>query len=105
MRDIYCKLKDSILSLSPTITVKAKKMYIAFTNNVRNFIYLGTTSIKLELHLSLRKGGLKDPKKMAKDISTKRNRPSMTEYLINVNEKSDFGHIISLIIQAYAKTK
>jgi predicted transport protein len=80
-------------------------MYIAFTNNVRNFIYLGTKSTKLELHLSLRKGRLKDPKKIAKDISTKRNRPSTTEYSINVNEKSDFGYIISLIIQAYTKTK
>ena len=49
-----------VLTISPTISVKANKYYIAFINK-RNFIYLKTKRTKIELNLSLKKGELNDP--------------------------------------------
>lgn len=68
IKDIYDKLKHSILSISPNIAVKSNKYYIAFINK-RNFIYLKTKRSKLQLNLNLKKGELNDPKNIAIDIS------------------------------------
>ncbi len=64
IRALYNELKDRILSISPTISVKVKKMYIAFATN-RNFVYIlfKPRRSEIELHLNLKKGELNDPKK------------------------------------------
>lgn len=51
--------------------MKVRKMYIAFANNDRNFVYLSTKRSALELHLRLKKDELTHPKKVAIDISNK----------------------------------
>lgn len=48
VKEIYNELKDMILTLSPTITVKVNKMYIAFKNNDRNFVSIHTKRSELE---------------------------------------------------------
>jgi len=100
-KDIYKELKELILSLSPIITVKVRKMYIAFANNDRNFVYLSTKRSGLELHLSLKKGELTDLKKLAIDISNKSHFQGVTQYLLKVDNKSDLGYILTLIKQAF----
>ena len=105
IKDVYKELKELIFSLSPTITMKVRKMYIAFANNGRNFIYLGTKRSALELHLSLKKGELTDPKKVATDISNKGHFQGVTQYMLKIDNNSDLGYAISLITQAFDKTK
>lgn len=68
---IYNDIKTRITNLSPAITMKVRKMYIAFANNDRNFVYLSTKRSALELHLRLKKDELTHPKKVAIDISNK----------------------------------
>jgi predicted transport protein len=101
VKDTYNQLKDSILSISPNITMKANKYYIAFINR-RNFIYLKTKKSKLEVNVSLKKGELNDPKNIAVDAS-KSLRHNPCEYSIFVDDKSDLGYILTLIRQAYEK--
>ncbi|MEP6576597.1 MAG: DUF5655 domain-containing protein [Nitrososphaerota archaeon] len=91
------------MTISPTITVKAKKVYIAFVNN-RNFVYLHTKRSRLEMHLSLKKGELNDPKNVAIDISHRHRHHSIANYAVIVDYKSDLGYVLSLIAQAYDKT-
>jgi predicted transport protein len=102
---IYNDIKTRITNLSPTITVKVRKMYIAFANNDRNFLYLSVKRSSLELHLSLKKGELTDPKKIAIDISNKAHFQGVTQYLLKVDNKSDLGYSTSLITQAFDKTR
>ncbi len=83
--------------------MKVKKAYIAFVNN-RNFLSVRIKRSRLELNLALKKGELNDQKQVAVDISDKRHDYSTTQYAMNVDDKSDLGHILSLIVQAYDKT-
>lgn len=101
IKDIYRELKDSILSISPTITVEAKKYYIAFVNK-KNFIYLRTRRTKLDLGLNLKKGGLNDPKHIAVDI-TSSGLHTPCDYSVFIDDKSDLGYVLTLIRQAYEK--
>ena len=102
---IYNDIKSRIMNLSPTITIKARKMYIAFASNDINFVYLSTKRSALELHLRLKKGELADPKKAAIDISDKAHFQGVTQYLLKVDNNSDLGYVISLIGQAFDKTR
>jgi predicted transport protein len=103
-KDIYKELKELILSLSPIITVKVRKVYIAFANNDRNFVYLSTKRSGLELHLALKKGEITDPKQIAIDVSNKAHFQGVTQYLLNVDNKSDLGYVLTLIKQAFDKS-
>ena len=51
---------------------------------------------------ALKKGELTD--KVALDISDKRHDYTIAQYVLNVDDKSDLGYILSLIVQAYDKT-
>jgi predicted transport protein len=103
IKDLYKELKDSILSISPTVTAKTKKWYIAFVNK-RNFIYLHTRKSRLDLDLCLKKGELNDPKNIAVDISEKRYRShAPAQYELRVDDESDLGYVLTLIRQAYDK--
>lgn len=102
IKDVYVELKDLVLALSPTITVKAKKHYIAFVNK-RNFVYLHTRRNFLDLHLGLKKGELNDPKNITADISGKIRNHSITHYSVKVYDKSDLGYVLTLVKQAYDK--
>ena len=101
IKDIYRELKDSILSISPTITVEPKKNYIAFVNK-KNFIYLRTRRSKLSLGLNLKIGELNDPKHIGIDI-TASGLHTPCDYSVFIDDKSDLGYILTLIRQAYDK--
>ena len=103
IRDVYNELREMILSISPTISVKVNKKYIAFVNN-RNFVSVFTKKSRLELHLGLKKGELNDPIHLAIDTSKRPYQVSTTRSEVNVDEKSNLGHIRSLMVQAYDKT-
>jgi predicted transport protein len=102
IRDIYKELKDDILSISPTVTVKIKKKYIAFVNT-RNFIYLHPRVSRLDFHLCLKKGELNDPKNTAMVLTDEKHRHSAAQYGVSVDDKSDLGYVLTLIRQAYDK--
>ncbi|MGI0033213.1 MAG: DUF5655 domain-containing protein [Nitrososphaeraceae archaeon] len=101
IKDTYNNLKYSILSISPNITVKSNKYYIAFINR-KNFIYLTTKRSKLQLNLNLKKGELNDPKNIAIDTSTSLVH-NPCEYSVFVDDKSDLEYVITLVRQAYEK--
>lgn len=102
-KGVYNELRDKILSISPSISVKVNKVYIAFVNK-RNFVSVFTKRSRLELHLGLKKGELNDPRHLTRDLSKNPYQPSTTQYAVSVDGKSDLGYILSLIIQAYDKT-
>ena len=53
IKNTYNKLRTSILSISPNVTIKANKYYIAFINR-KNFIYLRTRKSTLNLGLNMK---------------------------------------------------
>jgi predicted transport protein len=102
IKGVYNELRDKILSISPAIRVNVNKKYIAFVSK-RNFVSVFTKRSTLELQLALKKGELNDPRHLARDLSKYPYQPSTTQYAVNVDDKSDLGYILSLIIQAYDK--
>ena len=102
IKDVYKELKDLILSLSPEITMKVTKSYIAFVHK-KNFVSIRTKRTWLLLHLALKKGELNDPKGVALGTPNPEGHYDVTHYALRVNDKSDLGYVLTLIKQAFDK--
>ena len=97
IRNIYEKLKNRILELDD-IDVEAKKLYITFKGS-RNITDIEFHKNKLKIYINMKKDSLKDPLKIAKDISNKGHWGN-GDYCVEINNEDDIDNIIPLIKQS-----
>ncbi len=98
-KSVYTKLRDAVLSLGPDITVKPYVKYIAFVRGA-NFMDIAVYRYQLHIFLNMQKRTLKDPKKLAKDLSHK-GRWGMADYHVRLEDSRELADVLSLIRQSY----
>jgi len=98
-KSLYNELKTSIISISPEIQIKSKKLYIAFVHNT-NFSDFVIRKERLDVFINLKKGTLNDPKKMAIDVSESGHWGN-GDYLLKISDVSDVGYVLTLIRQSF----
>ncbi len=101
IKDLYSELKNQILSLDENIEVIPKKKYIAFKAQT-NFTDIRPQKKQIKLWLNLVKGQLKDPNKIARDVSNIGHWGN-GEYEVNFSSPDDLPYLMSLIKQSYDK--
>jgi predicted transport protein len=102
IKNLYKELKDLILSVSPNVTLRTTKHYIAFLNK-RNFVSITTRRSTLNLYLNIKRGELTDPKHLAVEIPAHIRFRKPSHYILKVSDNSDLGYILTLIRQSYDK--
>jgi predicted transport protein len=101
IRNLYRKLRESVLSISSDVHIKSKKKYIAFVRK-RNFADIVVWKSSLSLYLNMKKGTLNDHQHMASDVSNVGHWGN-GDYEIKITKPTDIGYILSLIRQSYDK--
>lgn len=97
--ELYNRLKELTLSISPDISLKPMKHYIAFRakTNVGDVV-IQKNSLKLSLNIL--NGKLDDPKKLARDVSSVGHLGN-GDYEIQMKSDKELEYIVSLIRQSY----
>ena len=98
---LYNELKENILTIGQDISLKPKKIYIAFVRKA-NFLYVVPRKSDLQLILNLKQGMLNDPEGLARDIS-KLGHHGTGDYEVKLGDPKDIGYVLSLIRQSYDK--
>jgi predicted transport protein len=98
---VYNELKENIFTIGQDITLKPKRVYIAFIRKT-NFVDVVPRKSEIQLFLNLKEGVLNDPRKLARDIS-KLGHHGNGDYDIKLSETKDMGYVMSLIRQSYDK--
>lgn len=101
VKELYEDIKGRILNLSSDIEARPTKLYVAFVSN-GNFIYVFIKKSQINFVLNLRKGELKDPENIAKDIS-EIGHQGYGDYRIILRPGDDLDYMMNLIKQAYKK--
>ncbi|MCR4563892.1 MAG: DUF5655 domain-containing protein [Clostridiales bacterium] len=102
IKNLYAKLKDSIISLG-NVSVEPKKLYIAF-KAPKNFVDVEINKHSLKVFINMSKGTLKDPYEIAEDVS-KIGHWGNGDYRIYMSDDSDFDYIVGLIKQSFSANK
>lgn len=97
--EAYQQLKSYILALEG-IQVKYNKHYISFVKD-RNIVDIKIQQKSIKVWINLNKGELKDPKRLAKDVSTIGHLGN-GDYEITLTTKNQVESILDLIQQSYA---
>jgi len=97
--ELYSRFKELVLAISPEISVKPMKKYIAFRlkTNITDVVVLKSS---LKIFINLPKGKLEDPKKLARDISEVGHWGN-GDYQIPISTVDELEYIISLVRQSY----
>ncbi len=101
--ELYAKLKDRILELGDSITIKPRKQYIGYKGRT-NFCDIVIQQKKLVLSLNVRKGELDDPKNITRDVSN-RGHWGNGDYEIHFSDETQINYILDLIQQSYEKNQ
>lgn len=101
IRSIYKEIKNAILAIGDSVTIKPTAKYIAFLHKT-NFVDVTILKSSLKLFLNMKKGSLNDPKKLARDVSSIGHWGN-GDYEIQIKESTDIGYLLSLIRQSYDK--
>ena len=96
-RALYKKLKDIIIAFDD-IDVEVKKYYIAFKGRT-NIVDIVIKQKSLEVNINMKKGTLKDPLKIARDIS-KVGHWANGDYRVDVKTEDDIDNVVPLIKQS-----
>lgn len=96
-RALYKKLKDTIIAFDD-IDVEVKKYYIAFKGRT-NIVDIVIKQKSLEVNINMKKGTLKDPLKIARDIS-KVGHWANGDYRVDVKTEDDIDNVVPLIKQS-----
>ena len=96
-KELYEKLKDAILELGD-IDIDVKKMYIAFKGRT-NIADVSLQKNRIKIFINMKKGTLKDPYKLAIDMS-KTGHWGNGDYCVDVDKEDDIGAVIPLIRQS-----
>lgn len=101
IKELYYRYRELVLSISPDISLKPMKKYIAFRakSNITDVV-LQKKSLKIFLNLA--KGKLDDPKNLAQDVS-EIGHWGNGDYQIQINNDENIEYIISLVRQSYKK--
>lgn len=95
---LYYQLKQRILELG-NISLEYKKYYVAF-KSVTNISDIQLQKKKLKVFINLKKGELKDQKKIAQDYS-EIGHWGNGDYLVELDNIEDIDYLIMLVKQAY----
>lgn len=97
--ELYNRFKELVLSISPEISIKPMKQYIAFRSktNITDVVVLKKS---LKIFINLPKGKLDDPKKLARDVSEVGHWGN-GDYQIQISSDDYLEYIISLVRQSY----
>ena len=96
-RVLYEQLKETILALDD-IEVEVKKLYIAFKGRT-NIVDVVVKQKSLEVNINMKKGTLKDPLKITRDIS-KVGHWANGDYRVDVKTEDDIDNLVPLIKQS-----
>jgi predicted transport protein len=99
IKELYGEIKDRIMDLSPNIDIKPTKLYVAFYSN-NNFVYTFFFKKQINFVLNLKVGKLKDPEKIARDIS-EIGHQGYGDYRVTVKPGADLDYLMLLIKQAF----
>ncbi|MBR3888666.1 MAG: hypothetical protein IKJ32_06165 [Clostridia bacterium] len=94
---LYRKLKETILSLDD-IDVDVKKLYIAFKGRT-NIVDVVIKQKSLEVNINMKKGTLKDPLKIARDM-TEKGHWANGDYRVTIKTEDDIDNLVPLIKQS-----
>lgn len=97
-RKLYGLLKNKVLALGD-IFIEPKKTYIAF-KLFENICGVNIQRSKLKVYINLKKGLLKDPEKIARDISDVGHWGS-GDYEVDLNDEDMLDYVMDLIKQSY----
>ena len=103
IKELYESLESRILEIGEDVTIKPTKLYVGFIART-NFVDIGIQKKALKIWLNLKKGELKDPKGIARDVSNIGHWGN-GDYEIQINDNSNLEYIISLIKQSYEKNR
>ena len=97
--ELYNRFKDLVLAISPEITIKPMKLYIAFRGktNISDVVVL---SKALKVFINLKKGKLDDLFKVTRDVS-KIGHWGNGDYEILLKTEDNLEYVISLIRQSF----
>lgn len=94
---LYEKLKATIVSLDD-IDVEIKKYYIAFKGRT-NIVDVVIKQKSLEVNINMKKGTLKDPLKLTRDISEVGHWAN-GDYRVDIKVEDDIDNLVPLIKQS-----
>jgi predicted transport protein len=97
--ELYNEFKTAILNLSSDIEIHAKKDYIAFKKG-SNVIDITLLKKSLKIWINLKKGTLKDPQNIMRDVSTIGHWGN-GDYELIVDDNSNLEYIMFLVKQAF----
>ncbi|QHZ48344.1 DUF5655 domain-containing protein [Bacillus sp. NSP9.1] len=102
--DLYHQFKEDILNVGDNISVKATKLYIAFTVNKRNMVDVLLLKRGLKIWINTKKGELDDPAGLMRDVS-ETGHWGNGDYEVQISDEEHVEYIIGLIKQVYEKNK
>ncbi len=99
IKEIYEELKKEILNLYPNINIVPKKNYISFKAKT-NFLDIQPQQRLLKGIINVRKGKLKSPTKILRDIS-KVGHFGAGDYEFSISSIGNIKEIMGFIIQSH----
>lgn len=99
---LYNEFKTEILKFSNEMKVSPKKIRISFENADKIVADISILKKSLKLWINLKKGELKDSKKLARDVSNIGHWGN-GDYEITIENNKNIKYIVSLVKQAYDK--
>lgn len=102
IKKVYEELKNRILELDD-IDVASKKLYIAF-KGTRNIVDIELYKNKIKMYINMKKGTLKDPLNITKDISNVGNWGN-GDYCLFIDKRDDIDNVVPLIKQSVSFNK
>ena len=102
IRELYGRLERKINSLNQHIVKEQKAKYIAFKINDTNFVDVRPQKKGIKLWLNLKKGELRDMKKLARNVRNIGHWGN-GDYEIFISEIDSLPYLLRLIKQSYEK--
>jgi len=99
IKELYSRFKEFVLSISPEITMRPMKKYIAFSTKT-NVTDAQIQKKTLKIFINLKKGTLDDPKNIARDVSSVGHWGN-GDYQIKIGSDDSLEYIISLVRQSF----
>jgi len=103
IKEMYQELKEKISDLGVEIEIRPRKYYIGFITST-NFVDIQLQKSKIKLAFNIIKGGLNDPKKVARDVSNIGHWGN-GDYEMDLKSAENIDYAMTLIKQSYEKHK
>jgi len=104
IQELYQILKESILNFDDNITTNPRKYFVGFQVNKKSFTDIVILKKALKIYLNLKSGELDDSRKVTRDVSNLGHWGNGA-YEIQMQDDVELEYILSLIKQAFLKTK